>query len=300
MYDTIIIGGGIAGLTAALYAQRREMQTLLITKDIGGQINWAGEIENYPGFDLIAAWELIQKLEAQAKKAGFEIKLEGANRIEKISDKHFIVHTANGQYETKTIIFALGLIPRRLNTPGEEKLSGKGVSYCANCDGPFFKGKKVAVVGGGNSGLDATEVLSKIASEVHLINRGDTFKAFDTLVNTVKAKENVTIHMNSAITKISGDSKVESIIISENNSSKEIAIDGVFIEVGRLADSELVAGLAERDKWGQIIVDHNCQTSQPGIFAAGDITTVEFKQLTIAAGQGTIAALAAYQYLQSK
>jgi thioredoxin-disulfide reductase len=299
MYDTIIIGGGIAGLTAALYAQRREMQTLLITKDIGGQINWAGEIENYPGFDLIAAWELTQKLEAQAKKAGFEIRLEGADKIEKINDKHFIIHTANGQYETKTIIFALGLIPRRLNAPGEKELSGKGVSYCANCDGPFFKGKRVAVVGGGNSGLDAAEVLSKIASEVHLINRGNTFKAFDTLVNTVKAKENITIHMNSSITSINGDAKVESITISENNSSENIIIDGVFIEIGRLADSDLVAGLAERDQWGQIIIDHNCQTSQPGIFAAGDITTVEFKQLTIAAGQGTIAALAAYQYLQS-
>lgn len=300
MYDTIIVGGGIAGLTAALYAQRREMKTLLLTKDIGGQINWAGEIENYPGFDLISAWELIQKLEGQAKRTGYEIKLETVDKIEVLGDKHFRITSSQGVYEGRTVIFALGLIPRRLDAPGEKELSGKGVSYCANCDGPFFKGKKVAVVGGGNSALDAAEVLSKIASEVHLIHRGSHFRAFDSLVSAVKERANITIHTDSEIAQISGSDKVTGITLNNRLSGahEEIALDGVFIEVGRLADSRLVADLVKCDEWGQIIVDHDCQTSHPGIFAAGDITPVEFKQLSVAAGQGTIAALAAYQYLQ--
>lgn len=302
MYDTIIIGAGMAGLTAALYAQRRAMKTLLLSKDIGGQINSAGEIENYPGFDLISAQELNQRLEQQARRTGYEIRLEAVTAISVLPDGNFSVTTAKGNYQSRTIIFALGLVPRRLDIPGEKEFAGRGVSYCANCDGPFFKGKILAVVGGGNSALDAAEVLSKIASQVHLIHRQDKFKGFESLIDAVNQRPNIHIHFNSEVTSIQGADKVQSISLKNNldQTSDELAVDGLFVEIGHFAQSDLVANLVKRDSHNQIIIDAGCRTNLPGFFAIGDITTVEHKQLSVAAGHGTIAALNAYQYLQGR
>jgi len=302
VYDTIIIGAGPAGVAAAIYAIRREMKVLLIGKELGGQVVLSNEIENYPGISSINNFDLIAKFDQHLKSAGVETKISEVKVIEKTSAGTFKLHTAKESFETKTIIIAMGLIPQRLAIPGEERLAGKGVSYCANCDGPLFKNKIVAVVGGGNSALDAAEVLSKIASKVYLIHRRDTFRAFEELVDEVKARENIEILTNCEIKEIIGENKVEklSVLNNQNGKIRELAINGLFIEIGRIAHTDLVGELVKRNERNQIIVDEKCRTSSEGIFAAGDVTQTEFKQITVAVGQGTIAALAAYQYLQLK
>lgn len=302
MYDTIIIGLGPAAVAAAIYAVRREMKTLVIGKEPGGQIVWAGEIENYPGFKTIMNYELIEKFNDHLKSAGVETIISEVQQVEKDEEGNFKVHTSKEVYSTKTVIVAMGLMPRRLAIKGEEKFSGKGISYCANCDGPLFKNKVVAVVGGGNSALDAAEVLSKIAKQVYLIHRSDKFKAFDSLVEEVNNRENIKVIQHGEVKEINGNEKVEKISVyyCETGITEEIEINGVFIEVGRIAHTDLLENLVERDQLKQVIVDDKCQTSTPGVFAAGDVTQVEFKQITVAMGQGTIAALTAYQYIQRK
>jgi len=275
----------------------------VIGKEVGGQLIWASEIENYPGFKKISNYDLILKTQEQVKSLGVEIKTEEVKEIKKTEDGTFVLHSGREEYKTKTIIIAMGLAPRRLAIPGEEEFSGKGVSYCANCDGPFYKEKTVAVVGGGNAALDAAEVMSKIAKKVYLIHRREEFKGFETLVDEVKKRENIELILNSEPKEISGQTKVEKIRVLNNKTGeeKELAIDGVFIEVGRIAHTDLVAEFAERDNGNQIMVDEKNMTKTPGLFAAGDVTNKsEFKQITIAMGQATIAALAAYQYLQLK
>lgn len=301
-YDTIIIGAGPAGVAAGIYATRREMKTLIISKNVGGQLTIAGEIENYPGFDSIGNLELIQRFEDNIKAAGIDLLLAEVRQVAKTDDGFFQVYTDKELYNTKTVIIAMGLIPRRLAISGEEKFNGKGVSYCANCDGPFFKGKVVTVVGGGNSALDAAEVLSKIAAKVYLIHRNQDFRGFEVLVDQIKERPNIEILLNSEIREIIGETKVEKIIVVDRptNTLREIETNGVFIEVGRIASTDIFSELVARDERLQIIADEKCYTNQPGIFAAGDVTQVEFKQITIATGQGTIAALSAYQYLQQQ
>jgi len=302
MYDLIIIGSGPAGMTAGIYAVRREMKTLIIGKEVGGQMVWASEIENYPGFEKISSYELINKFKKQTINFGVEMKDDEVKQIEKTSSGTFLLHTNRDTFEAKTVIIAMGLAPRRLAVKGELELNGRGVSYCANCDGPFFKNKKVAVIGGGNSALDAAEVLSKIASQVYLIHRNDSFKAFDALVAQVKSKNNIEIILDSEILDIMGSQKVEKIRILDSitKEQREIELDGVFIEVGRLASTDLVADFVDRNEKNQILVNTKTETKTPGLFAAGDVTDCEFKQITIAMGQATVAALSAYQYLQLK
>lgn len=299
MYDTIIIGAGVAGMTAAIYAQRRAMKTLIISKDVGGQVNLTTEIENWPGFETISAFELVDRISNQVKKLGVEIKNTEVKEIIKQGDKNFTIKTSSEELKTKTVIIAMGLLPRRLDIPGELEFAGKGISYCANCDGPFFKKKKIAVVGGGNSAVDAAEYLSKIAESVYLIHRQDTFRAFENLIEDIKARPNITILLNSEIKEITGDQVVKKIKILNNQdqSEQEVEIDGLFIEIGRVASTDILDGLVNRDRKNQIIVNEDCATSNPGIFAAGDVTQTKIKQLTVACGMGTIAALSAYQYI---
>jgi thioredoxin-disulfide reductase len=300
MYDVIIIGAGPAGMTAAIYASRREMKTLIISKEIGGQLIWASEIENYPGFKKISAFDLITKMKEQVKELGVEIKQKEVIKIEK-KDSIFYIYSNKEVFKAKTVILSLGLFPRVLNIPGEKEFMGKGISYCANCDGPFYKEKVVVVVGGGNSGVDAAEVLSKIAKKVYLINKGDKLKAFESLVKKVEKKENIEIISNNIPKKFIGDKKLNKIII-ENNEKKtrEIKVDGVFVEIGRIANTTLVQSFVDRSPSGEILVNKSCETKTLGMFAAGDVVQNEFKQISIASGQATIAALSAYKYLQEK
>ena len=302
MFDTIIIGAGPAGFTAGIYAARREMKTMIIAKEPGGQVALASEIENYPGFKSIESYDLITKMQDQVKALGVEIKIDEVKKIEKQSNDSFILYTTKEKYQSKTIIIAMGLSPRRLAIHGENEFNGKGVSYCANCDGPFYRNKTVAVVGGGNAALDAAEIMSKIAKKVYLIHRREEFRGFEILLNKVKEKENIEFLLNTDVKEIIGKEKVEKIKVYNNKANKEqeVELDGVFVEVGRVAHTDLVADFVEMDERKQIIVGQNCETKTLGMFAAGDVVIGDFKQITIAMGQATIAALAAYQYLQLK
>jgi len=302
MYDTLIIGAGPAGFTAAIYAARREMKTIIIAKEPGGQVALASEIENYPGFIKISSFDLISKMQEQVKKLGVEIKISEVKKIIRNPDENFSVLTDQNKYEAKTIIIAMGLVPRRLAIPGEQELSGKGVSYCANCDGPFFRNKTVAVIGGGNAALDAAEIMGKIAKKVYLIHRRNEFKAFEALINEIQNKDNIDVLLNSNIKEIYGTNRVEKIKIInlQDNSEIDLSVNGVFVEIGRTAHTDLVADFVERDENMQIIAGPRRTTKTPGIFAAGDVTAGNFKQITIAMGDATTAALAAYQYLQLK
>jgi len=304
MFDTIIIGAGPAGFTAAIYAARREMKALIIGKEPGGQLVWAADIENYPGFLQIHNTDLIKKMQDHVKGLGVEIKNAEVSTIEKREDGSFVIYAGKEKYEAKTVIIAIGLTPRRLAIPGEIEFSGKGVSYCANCDGPIFRNKTVAVVGGGNAAMDAAEILSKIAKKVYLIHRQEEFRAFVASLEEATARGNVEFILNSEVKEIIGSDsgRVEKLKIFNNktNENSELAVDGIFIEVGRIAATDLVKDFADRNEKMEIMVDEKCMTKTGGLFAAGDVTQIPFKQITTATGQGTIAALAAYQYLQLK
>lgn len=302
MYDLIVIGSGPAGLTAGIYAARRELNVLVVGKELGGQLVWANEIENYPGFRKIKSSELIDRIHQQALDFGVDVKIDEVQKITKTSAGNFTIHTARGIYEAKVVIISMGLSPRRLALPGEIEFNGRGVSYCANCDGPLFRDKTVAVIGGGNSALDAAEMLSKIAEKVYLIHRGAEFRGFESLVREIKSRGNIGVLLNTEIKSILGSGRVERLEIFNTSDKKgrELSVHGVFIEIGRIASTDLVAELVDRDNRNQIIAAVTGATRTPGLFAAGDVTVGEFKQLTIAMGQATAAALSAYKYLREQ
>jgi NADH-dependent peroxiredoxin subunit F len=302
MFDTIIIGAGPTGLTAAIYTARRMMKTLIISKNIGGQTVWASEIMNYPAIESIKGPELINKMLGQVKNFGVELKSDEVNKITKQDDGNYVVHTDNDKFKAKTVIIAMGLSPKCLKLPNEKELTGKGISYCATCDGPFFKNKIVAVVGGGNAALDAALVMSAIAKQVYLIYRKTQFKGFEIMVEKVKKIANIKIMLENEVCGLVGTKKLEKIQITNlvNKEITELKVDGLFIEIGHEPKTNAAAELVERDSKGQILVDLSCQTSQAGIFAAGDVTQGEFKQIIIGCGQGAIAALSAYKYLHTK
>ena len=237
-------------MTAAIYAIRREMKILVISRDVGGQMLWTNEIENYPGYSSISGFELIEKMKKQTLDFGVEMKESDVKKIEVTPAGDFVVYTNREIFEAKTVIVTMGLSPRRLAVPGEIEFSGKGVTYCATCDGPFFKNKIVSVIGGGNSALDAAELMSKIASQVYLIHRGGELRAFEYLINQVKAQPNVEILLNTEIKNIIGTAKVEKIKIfnKASQTEREIITDGVFVEAGRIASTDLVSELVERNE----------------------------------------------------
>jgi thioredoxin reductase (NADPH) len=300
IYDVIIVGAGPAGLTAAIYAGRRTMKTLIISKDIGGQIAKAPSVENYPGFDSIAGIELTQKMQEQAQNNNAEIIFEEINSVDK-KGKNFVIKTSNGNYEGKSLILAYGKTPRNLDVKGEEKYSGKGVSYCATCDMPIFKNKNVAIVGGGNSALDAALYGAKIAKQVYIIHRRDEFRGDETTVEKAKKTKNITFVLNSVVKELKGETFLKSAIIEDVTSkqTKEIPLDGIFVEVGYEVKTQIVEHLVKLDQYKQIIINNNCETSHPGIFAAGDITNTPVKQAVVSAGEGAKAALASYNYLHN-
>lgn len=293
IYDVIIIGGGPAGLTAGLYCSRRGLKTLIITKDIGGQITRTGEIENYPGFEKISGAELAKKLFDQAKKFGTEIIFDEVKEISK--EAPFQLKTIRDSFQTKTIILAFGKKPRELEVPGEEEFKGRGVTYCATCDAPFFKDKIVCVVGGGNSALEATIVSANVAKQVNLIYRGTEFRAEEALQDNVKKLKNVNILMNEEVTEIIGSDKVSKVKLKSN---KTLETDGVIVEIGFIIDRSLIQDIVEMDTNNQVIIDDKQMTSVEGIFAAGDLTQTPVKQIVVSAGEGAKAALSCFDYIQ--
>lgn len=298
IYEVIIVGAGPAGLAAAIYTTRRALKTLVISKDLGGQAALTNNIENYPGFNKITGQDLMQKFYEQATLTGAEFNFTEVESLEK-KKNIFLLKTAKAEeIQAKVVILAFGLTPRSLNIPGEKELSGKGVAYCATCDGPLYKGKNVAVVGGGNSALDAAEFMSKIANKVYLINRNEQFRGEQVLMDKVKNDPKIEIFYSAISQKIIGETKVEKLVFTQNEAEKEIDVEGIFVEIGHLAKTDWVASLVELDERKEIKISLDCETKTPGLFAAGDITDISYKQAVISAGEGSKAALQAYKFLQ--
>lgn len=302
MFDTIIIGGGPAGVSAAIYAARKKLNSLLITENIGGQILETWEIENYPGFSDTTGAKLAQKFTEHLQKFGVATKNEKVTDIRKTTSPHFVVKIATEEYETKTLVLAMGKKPRPLNVPGEKKFQGKGVTYCATCDGPLFANKIVAIVGSGNSGLEAVIQMEKTANQVYLIEKESKCAGDPLLLDKIKTQTKTQILNNTEIMEIYGDNFVCGIKIknSKNNTIKDLKIDGVFVEIGSVPNTELVKELLKLNKEGKIEIDKFCQTSQKGIFACGDITDIPYEQIVIAAGEGAKAAISAFNHLAKK
>ena len=300
MYDVIVLGAGAAGLSAALYATRRALKTVVLNKEFGGQTATTLAIENYPGVDKVEGPELMTRFRAQAEKYGAEMVNDPAISIEKDGD-HFSVTGQSGTvYETRSIILAFGKTPRRLDVPGEAEFANKGVVYCATCDAPLFAGKDVAVVGGGNAAVDAALLLSKIAKDVYLVHRRDAFKAEQVLVDRLKQAPNVQLVLNSVVENIYGDDFVTGLKIKDvaTGDVKDLVVQGVFVEVGYEVKADFLPDCVKRNDAKEVIIDSFNQTSCSGIFAAGDATSVPYKQTVISAGEGAKAALSAYNYIQ--
>jgi len=299
MYDMIIVGAGPAGLTAALYAGRKKLKTLVLAVDVGGQCNLTSSIENYPGVDKMPGFELAQKMEKQAREAGVEIVNAKVEKVER-KDGYFLVRNKGKEFQGKTIILAIGRVPRTLDIPGEDEFLGKGVHTCTTCDAPLYAGKTVAMVGGGNAAVDGALELSRIgAKKVYLIHRRKEFRADDATVEKAKKDERIEIVVPYSPTEIKGNKFVEKIAVknNEDDGTKELKIDGVFIEIGSIVDVKPFKDLVEINKSNEIAAGENGRTSTEGVFAAGDATNVKYKQVVIAAGEGAKAALEAYNYL---
>ena len=299
MYDLIIIGAGPAGITAAVYAARKKINCLVITRDIGGQAAWSGDIENYTGYQFISGPELTAKFEEHLRKYSIELKEnEGVIELKKIGDK-FLIKTDKADYQARTAIIASGKRSKQLNVPGEEKFKNKGLTYCATCDGPLFTDKVVAVIGGGNSALDATLQLVRIAKQVHIINITAQLGGDEVMREKVMQAKNVNLLNNTQVVEVLGKDMVSGIKVSRENNQETLAVQGIFVEIGLIPNSEFAKDV-EKNQIGEIKVASRNETSIAGIFAAGDVTDVPEKQIIIAAGEGSKACLSAFRFLMQK
>lgn len=296
MYDIIIIGAGPAGLTAAIYALRANKKVLVFeAKTYGGQIANANLVENYPGISKITGFDFATNLYNQVKDLGADFKFETVIRI----DENKKVYTTNGEYEAKSIIIATGSENRKLNIDKETEYVGKGVSYCATCDGNFYKNKDVAVVGGGNTALEDALYLSDIVNKVYVVHRRDTFRGEDKYLKELKKKNNVEFILNSNVIKINGKDKVESIDLEDNEKNIiNIKISGLFIAVGQSPKNEIFSNIVELDKFGYIIPTDDVHTKIKGIYVAGDTRVKTLRQLTTAVSDGSIAATTAIREME--
>ncbi len=300
-YDLIIIGGGPAGITTGIYAARKKLNTLLITKEFGGQVSKGHEITNYPGITMTMGVELMEKFVEHLKKFDIEIK-EGKNvrELNKTNKGFEVILEDREKLESKTIIIASGKNPRPLKVPGEERLVGKGVTYCSICDAPLFKEKDVAVIGGGNSGLDTALDLTKYANKIYVIEFMDKLLGDESTQEKLKASGKVELITNAATKEIKGDKLLESLVYEDKKSGemKELKVQGVFVEIGYVPSSGFIKDLVEFNKVGEIIINpKDNSTKTPGVFAAGDVTDIFYKQIVIAAAEGAKAALSTYEYL---
>ena len=319
-HELIIIGGSAAATTAGIYAARRGLKFKIISKDFGGEVATSGEIGNWPGDGMTDGIALAEKFRKHLEQ--YNVDLEEGVEVESVQKQDgggFLIKTKSGQiYSAKTVIITTGVHPRPLNLPGEREFRNKGVSYCTTCDGPLFGGKVVATIGGGNSALESGLMLADIAAKVYVLNKNPQFKGDNVLIENLKKKQNVEIIYNANTTEIFGQQFVTGLkykskdpaqsLSADRHSEKgralggasgeqEIKVDGIFIHIGMVPNSGVVPAEVEKNKFGEIIVNANCETNIPGLYAAGDVTDVPFKQIVIAAGQGCIATLSAVQYL---
>jgi NADH-dependent peroxiredoxin subunit F len=298
MYELIIVGGGPAGMAAAVYAARKLMNTLLLTSDIGGQVNWTNGVENYLGYQFIEGDDLISKFQKQVSQFPVDQKIGlKISQIKKINSGFEVVSETGEIFQGKAVILATGKRPRRLNIEGEIELTGRGVTYCNICDAPDYTGQKVAVIGGGNSAIEAALDLVKIAEHVEMVSftplTGDPI-----LIKKLSEAKNLTVFTEQQTLKILGQGKVEGIVIKDlkAENSQQLDVRGVFIEIGLVPNSDMVKNLVKLNQLGEVPVNASCETEIQGLFAAGDVTTVPEKQIVIAVGEGAKAALAAHRY----
>ncbi|MDD5584608.1 MAG: FAD-dependent oxidoreductase [Candidatus Omnitrophica bacterium] len=298
VYDLIILGAGPAGITAAVYAARKRIDFLIVTLDIGGQAAWSGDIENYTGYQFITGPELALKFQEHMNAFGIKVNMpQAAKRLNKKGSLIEII-TDKETYTTKALIIATGKRPRPLNVPGEKEFKNKGVTYCATCDGPLFKNKPVAIIGGGNSALDAALQMIKISPKVYIIDIAPELSADPVMVGTVTQSPQVEILSNAKVKSIYGDAFVRGIEIEVAGTLRSLAVEGVFVEIGLIPNYDF-SDILQTNATGEIIIDGQNRTSIEGIFAAGDVTDVVEKQIIIACGEGSKACLAAVKYLST-
>ncbi len=319
MFDLIIIGGSAAATTAAIYGVRRGLKLKMLAKDFGGEVATSGDIGNWPGEGMTDGITLAGKFKDHLKH--YNVDMEEGVWVEKIAkeeDGTFCISTNKGKsnmavdkmasdtagglkcdYKAKTVIVATGVHPRELDIPGEKEYRNKGVSYCSTCDMPLFMGKTVAVIGGGNSALESGLMAVDIAKKAYIINKNAVFKGDDVLLKKLEAaKDKVEIIYEAKTSRVTGDKFVNSLMYTDKNGKEhELKVDGIFVHIGMVPNSDLVPDDVEKSKFGEIKVNNKCETNIPGLYAAGDVTDVAFKQIVIAAGQGCMAALSAVQYL---
>ncbi len=296
-FDIVIVGAGTAGLTAAIYALRAG-KSVLVTEgeSFGGQITSSPRVENYPGIAHISGSEFADNLVSQAMELGASVELESVDKI--VDGKIKTVITDSNSYSCKSVILATGARHRPLGVDGEEDLAGRGVSYCAVCDGAFYRGKNVAVVGGGDSALQSALFLSSYCKNVTLIHRRSEFRGEKALVKKIGEKENIKLLLNTQVIKLIGSDQLDGIKLATNNEEPHsIPMDGLFIAVGQMPNNEQFRNVAALDDYGYIVADESCQTRTPGVFTAGDCRTKSVRQLTTAAADGSVAALAACSYI---
>lgn len=298
IYDLVIIGAGPAGITAAVYAARKKMNFLVVTRDIGGQAAWSGDIENYTGYQFVTGPELAMKFEEHMRKYDFKIKEnEEAAEVSKKEDLVFI-RTDKESYRARTAIIASGKRSREMGVPGEKEFKNRGITYCATCDGPLFSGKDVAVIGGGNSALDAALQLIKIANHVYIINITPDLRGDGIMLEKVRQSEKVSIMNSTRVKSVLGDKMVSAVKVERDKKEETLKVEGVFVEIGLIPNSDFVIG-PDKNELGEVKVSPRNETSVPGVFAAGDVTDVAEKQIIIAAGEGSKAALSAFRYLNT-
>ena len=301
LYDILIIGGGPAGLTAATYARRAGKSVLVIEKNaFGGQITWSPKVENFPGFVSVSGTELGDRLLEQAMEQGAEVELDEVLSVRREADgTKTAVCDSGAEFRGRALIIAVGARPRMLGLPREEELVGSGVCFCAVCDGAFYKGKDVAVNGGGNSALQDALLLSEKCAKVYLIHRRDTFRGEQKLVEALTARQNVEFVLNAGVTELLGDTELTGIAVEQNGQRREIPVAGLFVAIGHAPDNTRYASLMELDAAGYAASGENCLTRSEGVFVAGDCRAKSVRQLTTAAADGSVAALAACRWLDA-
>jgi len=303
MLDLIIIGGSAAATTAGIYAARRGLKFKIISKDFGGEVATSGEIGNWPGDGMTDGIALAEKFKKHLES--YKVDMVDGIEVESVQrqkDSTFVVKTKdNKDYSARTVIVTTGVHPRSLSVPGEKEFRNKGVSYCTTCDGPLFKDKVAVTIGGGNSALESALMLADIAKKVYVINKNFQFKGDEVLIENLKKKQNAEIIYGAKTKEIIGDKFVTSIKYDDSEGKgQELSVEGVFVHIGMVPNSGIVSDDVTKNQFGEIAVNANCETSVPGLYAAGDVTDVLFKQIVIAAGQGCIAALSAVQYLNRR
>jgi thioredoxin reductase (NADPH) len=301
-WDVIIVGAGSAGLSAGIYAVRSGLKTLILDeKFAGGTISDASKVVNYPGFVEISGSELAEKMTSHAKTVGATIHdIEPVSELD-LAGELKVVRTASAEYQTRAVIYSTGSHYKELGVKGESEFKGKGVSYCGVCDGPFFKGKKVLVVGGGNTACITTLYLSGLALQVHVVHRREAFRAEESLVSDISSKSNVSIMWNTEVQEIKGDKQVKMVTLIDNvtKKTKDLDVDAVFVQIGEAPNSQIASSSGiEIDQHGYVKVNARQETNLPGVFAAGDVTDQPIKQVGTAVGQGITAALEAYSFIR--